>query len=143
MRVLLTGGYGCIGSWIARNLLDKGSQVYVYDLKEDPRRLRLILPEEKVRSTVASIAKAETKKRQGANSQQQQGHREESSGDKDQAALVDELARLDPIAYDRRREKAAEQSSPVHSNHESTRMDTNLVLPLVFIGVHSWLNLMQ
>ena len=48
MRVLLTGGYGCIGSWIARNLLERGDQVWIYDLKEDPKRLRLILPEEKV-----------------------------------------------------------------------------------------------
>jgi nucleoside-diphosphate-sugar epimerase len=43
LRVLLTGGYGCIGSWIIRNLLDRGDQVYVYDLKEDTHRLRLIL----------------------------------------------------------------------------------------------------
>jgi nucleoside-diphosphate-sugar epimerase len=49
MRVLLTGGYGCIGSWIVRNLLERGDQAWIYDLKEDPRRLRLILPEEKVR----------------------------------------------------------------------------------------------
>src|SRR5437868_10039026 len=49
MRVLLTGGYGCIGSWIARNLLQRGDRVWIYDLKEDPRRLRLILPEEQVR----------------------------------------------------------------------------------------------
>src|ERR1700730_4021585 len=49
MRVLLTGGYGCIGSWIARPLLERGDQVGVYDLKEEPRRLRLILPEEQVR----------------------------------------------------------------------------------------------
>jgi len=49
MRVLLTGGYGCIGSWIARNLLDRGDRVWIYDLKEDPKRLRLILPEEKIR----------------------------------------------------------------------------------------------
>jgi nucleoside-diphosphate-sugar epimerase len=48
MRVLLTGGYGCIGSWIARNLLERGDQVWIYDLKEDPKRLRLILPEEKI-----------------------------------------------------------------------------------------------
>ena len=67
------------------------------------------LSEEKVRSTVASIAKAETTKRQGANSQQQQGHGDESPRDSDQDALIDELARLDPISYDRRREKAAEQ----------------------------------
>ena len=49
MRVLLTGGYGCIGAWIARNLLDRGDEVWSYDLKEDPRRLRLILSEEKTR----------------------------------------------------------------------------------------------
>jgi nucleoside-diphosphate-sugar epimerase len=52
MRVLLTGGYGCIGSWIARNLLGRGDQAWVYDLKEDPRRLRLILPEDRVRQVV-------------------------------------------------------------------------------------------
>jgi nucleoside-diphosphate-sugar epimerase len=48
MRVLLTGGYGCIGSWIARNLLERGDQVWIYDLKEDPRRLRLLLDEERI-----------------------------------------------------------------------------------------------
>jgi nucleoside-diphosphate-sugar epimerase len=50
MRVLLTGGYGCIGSWIVRNLLERGDQAWIYDLKEDPRRLRLILAEEQVRA---------------------------------------------------------------------------------------------
>src|SRR5262245_34182958 len=49
MRVLLTGGYGCIGAWIVRNLFERGAAAWVYDLKEDPRRLRLILPEEQVR----------------------------------------------------------------------------------------------
>ncbi|HJT78845.1 MAG TPA: NAD(P)-dependent oxidoreductase [Gemmataceae bacterium] len=49
MRVLLTGGYGCIGSWIVRALLGRGDQAWIYDLREDPRRLRLILPEEQVR----------------------------------------------------------------------------------------------
>lgn len=49
MRVLLTGGYGCIGSWIAWNLLRRGDQVWVYDLKEDPRRMRLLMDEEQVR----------------------------------------------------------------------------------------------
>jgi nucleoside-diphosphate-sugar epimerase len=45
MRVLLTGGYGFIGAWIIRNLLQQGHAVYVFDLKEDPRRLLQILPE--------------------------------------------------------------------------------------------------
>jgi len=49
MRVLLTGGYGCIGSWITRNLLDRGDQVWIYDLKEDLHRLQLILEEGKIR----------------------------------------------------------------------------------------------
>ena len=49
MRVLITGGYGFIGAWIIRNLLAQGDEVWVYDLKKDPRRLRLILPEDEVR----------------------------------------------------------------------------------------------
>jgi nucleoside-diphosphate-sugar epimerase len=49
MRVLLTGGYGCIGCWVLRDLLRRGDQAWVYDLKEDPRRLRLILDDEQVR----------------------------------------------------------------------------------------------
>jgi nucleoside-diphosphate-sugar epimerase len=49
MRVLLTGGYGCIGSWIVRRLLPRGDQAWIYDLKEDPRRLRLLLSEEELR----------------------------------------------------------------------------------------------
>lgn len=43
MRVLLTGGYGCIGSWIARNLLKHGDEVWIYDLKEDLRRLKMVV----------------------------------------------------------------------------------------------------
>src|SRR5262245_54569521 len=43
MRVLLTGGYGCIGSWIVRLLLARGDEAWIYDLKEDPKRLRLLL----------------------------------------------------------------------------------------------------
>ena len=49
MRVLLTGGYGCIGSWILRNLLQRGDQAWIYDLKEDVRRLRLVVTEEQLR----------------------------------------------------------------------------------------------
>src|SRR5262249_30326958 len=49
MRVLLTGGYGCIGSWIVHNLLGRGDQAWIYDLKEAPRRLRLLLTNEQLR----------------------------------------------------------------------------------------------
>jgi nucleoside-diphosphate-sugar epimerase len=48
MRVLITGGYGFIGAWIIRNLLGRGDDVWVFDLREDARRLRLILPESEV-----------------------------------------------------------------------------------------------
>lgn len=49
MCVLLTGGYGCIGTWIVRNLLERGDDVFIYDLKEDPHRLDLILTPEQMR----------------------------------------------------------------------------------------------
>ncbi len=49
MRFLITGGYGFIGAWIAKNLLADNAEVFVYDLREDARRLRLILPDEQVR----------------------------------------------------------------------------------------------
>ncbi len=48
MRVLITGGYGFIGAWIIRNLLARGDEVWVFDLREDARRLRLILTESEV-----------------------------------------------------------------------------------------------
>jgi nucleoside-diphosphate-sugar epimerase len=48
MRVLLTGGYGCIGTWIVRNLLERGDEPYIYDLKEDSHRLDLILTPEQM-----------------------------------------------------------------------------------------------
>jgi nucleoside-diphosphate-sugar epimerase len=48
MRVLITGGYGCIGSWVVRRLLAGGDQVWVYDLKEDRPRLRTLLDDEQV-----------------------------------------------------------------------------------------------
>ncbi len=49
MRVLLTGGYGCIGCWVTGLLLRRGDEVFIYDLKEDTRRMRQVLPEELIR----------------------------------------------------------------------------------------------
>jgi nucleoside-diphosphate-sugar epimerase len=45
---LLTGGYGCIGSWIVRTLLERGDSVWIYDLQRDLHRLRLILDDAQV-----------------------------------------------------------------------------------------------
>ncbi len=46
MRVLMTGGYGCIGSWVAKQLVDRGDEVAILDLKEDRHRIELLLDEE-------------------------------------------------------------------------------------------------
>jgi nucleoside-diphosphate-sugar epimerase len=43
VRVLMTGGYGCIGSWVARRLVEQGREVWIYDLEEDTHRLDLLL----------------------------------------------------------------------------------------------------
>lgn len=49
MRVLLTGGYGCIGSWIVRFLLERGDEAFIFDLKEDTRRMRQIMADDLIR----------------------------------------------------------------------------------------------
>ncbi|GIW89537.1 MAG: nucleoside-diphosphate sugar epimerase [Isosphaeraceae bacterium] len=43
MRLLMTGGYGCIGSWIAKLLVDSGREVWIFDLREDTHRLDLLV----------------------------------------------------------------------------------------------------
>src|SRR4051812_18062845 len=48
MRVLITGGYGGIGGGVIRRLLGKGAGVWVYDLREDAKRLGLVLGEKEV-----------------------------------------------------------------------------------------------
>jgi nucleoside-diphosphate-sugar epimerase len=44
----MTGGYGCIGSWIAKRLVDAGREVWIFDLKEDLHRLSLLLGDEEL-----------------------------------------------------------------------------------------------
>src|SRR4051794_39937567 len=39
----MTGGYGCIGSWVAKQLVDDGQEVWIFDLKEDTHRIDLLL----------------------------------------------------------------------------------------------------
>ena len=43
MRVLMTGGYGCIGSWVAKQLVERDHEVWTFDLKQDTHRLDLVL----------------------------------------------------------------------------------------------------
>lgn len=43
MRILMTGGYGCIGSWIAKQLVEAGREVWIYDLKRDTHRIDLLI----------------------------------------------------------------------------------------------------
>jgi nucleoside-diphosphate-sugar epimerase len=42
MRVLVTGGQGCIGAWVIKRLLDRGIDVVMYDIDPHPARLSLI-----------------------------------------------------------------------------------------------------
>ena len=51
----MTGGYGCIGSWVAKRLIDEGREVWIFDLKEDTHRLDLLLDDEQ-KSKVHFIA---------------------------------------------------------------------------------------
>jgi nucleoside-diphosphate-sugar epimerase len=39
----MTGGYGCIGSWVAKQLVEEGREVWIYDIKEDTHRLDMLL----------------------------------------------------------------------------------------------------
>ena len=48
MQYLLTGGYGCIGSWIVKNLVDDGHDVAIYDLVEHTARMALIMDEDQI-----------------------------------------------------------------------------------------------
>ncbi len=42
-RFLITGAFGCIGSWAVKLLRDEGVEVFTYDLPGNPHRLKLLL----------------------------------------------------------------------------------------------------
>jgi nucleoside-diphosphate-sugar epimerase len=43
VSVLVTGAFGCIGAWVVRGLLASGERPVLYDLGDDPWRLRMIV----------------------------------------------------------------------------------------------------
>ncbi|MBI4636614.1 MAG: NAD(P)-dependent oxidoreductase [Candidatus Rokubacteria bacterium] len=43
MSTLVTGAFGCIGSWVVRGLLARGERPVVFDLGDDPWRMRMIV----------------------------------------------------------------------------------------------------
>ena len=49
MRVLVTGGGGCIGAWVIKGLLERGVDVLNFDLAAEQTRLSLIAPPETFR----------------------------------------------------------------------------------------------
>jgi nucleoside-diphosphate-sugar epimerase len=49
MAILVTGAFGCIGAWVVKRLLDAGERPVVFDLGDDPWRMRMIVGAERVR----------------------------------------------------------------------------------------------
>jgi len=52
MAFLVTGAFGCIGAWVVKRLLAAGQRPVVYDLGEDPWRLRMIVGPEGLQDVV-------------------------------------------------------------------------------------------
>ena len=48
MATLVTGAFGCIGSWVVGRLLESGERPILYDLADDPWRLRMIVGPERL-----------------------------------------------------------------------------------------------
>jgi nucleoside-diphosphate-sugar epimerase len=63
MTTLVTGAFGCIGSWVIRGLLADGERPVAFDLGDDPWRLRMIVGDdatERVTLARGDIADRET-----------------------------------------------------------------------------------
>ncbi len=53
MSTLVTGAFGCIGSWVVRRMLADGERPVVFDLGDDPWRMRMIVgPDVAARCTI-------------------------------------------------------------------------------------------
>ena len=42
----VTGASGCIGAWIVKQIVERGDRAVVFDLSDDPRRMRLVIEPE-------------------------------------------------------------------------------------------------
>ena len=47
-RFLVTGAYGCLGSWAVKQLVGEGVPVFTYDLPGSRHRLHLIMSDEEL-----------------------------------------------------------------------------------------------
>jgi len=52
VATLVTGAFGCIGSWVVKGLLARGERPVTYDLADDPWRMRMIVGPERLRQVV-------------------------------------------------------------------------------------------
>jgi nucleoside-diphosphate-sugar epimerase len=48
MATLVTGAFGCIGAWVVKRLLGQGERPVVYDVGDDPWRMRMIVGPERL-----------------------------------------------------------------------------------------------
>ena len=59
MRVLVTGGQGCIGAWVIKCLLDRDIDVVMFDTETETRRLSLIAGPDQVSRVKIKIGRIE------------------------------------------------------------------------------------
>ena len=59
MRVLVTGGQGCIGAWVIKRLLDRQIDVMMFDVDATPSRLPLIASREEIARVVMRQGRVE------------------------------------------------------------------------------------